>query len=129
MRPPARRFLRGPNLRREVFQRDRGVCAECGKDTVAFEKQFEGIPGGPYLRSKALREMGIANSAALWHADHIVPVSEGGGECGIENLRTLCWRCHQTVTRELRQRNSKAEKRKRKLNRQREMRETRHEDA
>ena len=29
------------------------------------------------------------------------PVVEGGGSCGLENLRTLCWECHRKVTREL----------------------------
>ncbi len=37
-----------------------------------------------------------------WAADHIVSVVEGGGECGIENIRTLCLGCHASVTRELR---------------------------
>lgn len=27
-----------------------------------------------------------------------MPVYAGGGECGIENLRTLCTPCHQVVT-------------------------------
>jgi hypothetical protein len=31
-----------------------------------------------------------------------VPVIEGGGECGIENIRTLCLGCHANVTAELR---------------------------
>lgn len=39
-----------------------------------------------------------------WEADHIVPVVDGGGQCGIENYRTLCIRCHRKVTRELRAR-------------------------
>ncbi|MCA9879596.1 MAG: HNH endonuclease, partial [Thermomicrobiales bacterium] len=38
---------------------------------------------------------------SCWDADHIVPVSEGGGECSLENMRTLCVPCHQVVTREL----------------------------
>lgn len=33
-----------------------------------------------------------------WHADHIVQVSRGGGECGDDNLRTLCVLCHAVVT-------------------------------
>jgi len=40
----------------------------------------------------------------LWDADHVVPVVEGGGECGLDNLRTLCLRCHLEATRELRAR-------------------------
>lgn len=33
-----------------------------------------------------------------WHADHIVPVYKGGGECRLENMRTLCVACHYEVT-------------------------------
>jgi 5-methylcytosine-specific restriction endonuclease McrA len=40
----------------------------------------------------------------LWDADHILPVAEGGGECDLENLRTLCLPCHREVTAELRRR-------------------------
>lgn len=35
---------------------------------------------------------------ALWEADHIVPVVEGGGGCGLENYRTLCRGCHNKQT-------------------------------
>jgi len=30
---------------------------------------------------------------ALWEADHIVPVVEGGGCCGLDGFQTLCWKC------------------------------------
>jgi 5-methylcytosine-specific restriction endonuclease McrA len=127
MRPPAARFLRGPDLRDEVFERDKGVCATCAKDTVAFDAQFDNIKGPPdlqrYWRAKTLREMGIPPGASLWHAHHVKAVSDGGGECGIENLITLCWRCHKAETKKQQQHNSKAEVRKRKLNRVRELRE------
>ncbi len=33
-----------------------------------------------------------------WHADHIVPVCEGGGQCDIDGLRTLCLKCHKYET-------------------------------
>jgi hypothetical protein len=39
-----------------------------------------------------------------WEADHIVPVVEGGGLCGLENYRTLCSVCHKKVTAALRKR-------------------------
>lgn len=35
-----------------------------------------------------------------WHADHVVMVAEGGGECGADNARTLCVICHAGVTAE-----------------------------
>ena len=41
------------------------------------------------------------NRKSLWDADHIVPVVEGGGECDLSNMRTLCIRCHRQVTVEL----------------------------
>ena len=40
----------------------------------------------------------------LWDMDHTKPVVEGGGECGLDNLRTLCVPCHLNETRELRKR-------------------------
>ena len=35
---------------------------------------------------------------SLWQADHITPVVEGGGGCGLDNYRTLCLRCHKGAT-------------------------------
>ncbi len=35
---------------------------------------------------------------SLWDADHIVPVAEGGGQCDLDNLRTLCLPCHREQT-------------------------------
>ena len=34
----------------------------------------------------------------LWEADHINPVFLGGGQCGLDNFRTLCYWCHKKVT-------------------------------
>jgi hypothetical protein len=33
-----------------------------------------------------------------------LPVTEGGGECDLDNIRTLCLRCHRVVTAQLRER-------------------------
>jgi 5-methylcytosine-specific restriction endonuclease McrA len=35
---------------------------------------------------------------SLWEADHIMPVVEGGGGCGLDNIRTLCVPCHRRET-------------------------------
>ncbi len=45
--------------------------------------------------------------STAWDADHIVPVVEGGGLCGLENYRTLCHPCHKRVTAELAARRAK----------------------
>jgi hypothetical protein len=49
-----------------------------------------------------LNAWGISDeSRSLWDADHIVPVIEGGGGCGIDNYRTLCVSCHRGETSDL----------------------------
>lgn len=53
---------------------------------------------------------GLELSRSWWEADHIVPVVEGGGECGLEGYRTLCVPCHKDVTKELRARLKKAKR-------------------
>jgi 5-methylcytosine-specific restriction enzyme A len=38
---------------------------------------------------------------AGWEADHITPVIEGGGLCGLDGYRTLCIACHRSETAKL----------------------------
>jgi hypothetical protein len=59
------------------------------------------MPGGI-----AARTLGSETDArrSLWDADHILPVSEGGGECDLDNPRTLRLICHRQQTLVLRQR-------------------------
>jgi hypothetical protein len=59
-------------LRLAVFERDGGLCRMCGVD----------------------------QSESEWHADHVVPLCEGGID-SLDNLRTLCVPCHKVVTKEL----------------------------
>ena len=82
-------------MRLKVFERDKGICAACGFDTMRLARK-------PWARG----------TGHLWQADHIIPVIEGGGECGLDNYRTLCTDCHKAETAKLRQRLSAA-KRKR----------------
>lgn len=77
-------------MRDQVFARDRGICALCGLDTAKLTRKYLG-------------------NSHYWEADHIVPVSEGGGLCGLEGYRTLCKgvgtnNCHGKVSGELRKR-------------------------
>jgi 5-methylcytosine-specific restriction protein A len=78
---------------------------------------FDNLPIGEPLKSRMLA-LGLKPNLAtlnrrLWEMDHIVPVVEGGGSCGLENLRTLCWTCHRRETRELAARRAAARKAKR----------------
>ena len=77
-------------LREQVFKRDHAVCAICGVNTEQLRKDKRKLDYA--ARRKFEREWG--GRKHLWDADHILPVAEGGGECGLENLRTLCLRCH-----------------------------------
>jgi 5-methylcytosine-specific restriction endonuclease McrA len=87
-------------LRDKVFERDRGVCAQCGVDTLELRKRKRKL--GYAERLTFEREWGKRKT--LWDADHVVPVAEGGGECDLDNMRTLCLLCHRRVTAELRTR-------------------------
>jgi len=91
-------------LREQVFARDRGVCAICKIDTAAALLDLKRARG--VHRLKLLERWGLRRLSrkTLWDADHILPVVEGGGECDLENLRTLCLVCHRNVTYNLRRR-------------------------
>ncbi len=108
-----------------VLVRDCGVCSACGLDCVQLLQSLKVLRSQERLRilgqkvthhclilsgdatlprlNERLDELGLVGgrrllSKRLWDVDHIIPVSEGGGGCGLANLRTLCWRCHQNET-------------------------------
>ncbi|XP_069116128.1 DNA annealing helicase and endonuclease ZRANB3-like isoform X2 [Argopecten irradians] len=99
--------------RDKLFEAEHGKCQLCGFEAHSFFRQ---IRDNPDLKQRAelingskfcvltakQREQMTKHPAAgqFWHADHIRPVWEGGGECDIDNLRTLCVLCHQNVTTE-----------------------------
>lgn len=92
-------------LREQVFARDHGRCALCDIDTVAAYNALKRSRG--QARAAGLRLYGLKTISArrsLWDADHIVPVAEGGGQCDLDNLRTLCLLCHREATAQLRER-------------------------
>lgn len=105
------------HLRFVLFQRDKGICALCDSDTVDLKKQYDAIrtrlkqthtyryqdgEAGDFLKLHGIPWGRIISD--WWDADHIVPVTEGGGECGTDNLRTLCIPCHKKETAELHRR-------------------------
>lgn len=115
------------------MQRDLGICTQCGFDAayadgqidflrtnyhrakygtlnwilkkqilLAYVTELERI-GFRCNREQYLRP-GSRRLKSLWEADHILSVVEGGGETGLENLMTLCSRCHREKTNELKHR-------------------------
>jgi 5-methylcytosine-specific restriction endonuclease McrA len=113
------------HARVKVLERDGGICAGCGRDCPALERrlksfaksmyEFGALMGeekiSGYRRHERIRKwlnrFGLHLGDSLWQADHIVPVVEGGGGCGLDNLRTLCVPCHKRETRELARRRAR----------------------
>jgi 5-methylcytosine-specific restriction protein A len=92
-------------LRDQVFARDRGICVRCHIDTIAAYAALKRARGP--ARAAGLRLYGMSTITirrTLWDADHIRPVAEGGGQCDLDNLRTLCLLCHREATAALRTR-------------------------
>lgn len=110
-----------------IFRRDQGVCEICGIDTVELDELHRKV--WRTFKTWNLREAGMADPdkpvngnhyhyglqwgpwdpfKQLWEADHIVPVIEGGGCCGLQNYRTLCQLCHKAETAALAKRRAEA---------------------
>jgi 5-methylcytosine-specific restriction endonuclease McrA len=91
-------------LREQVFRRDQGICALCQTDTRTAYFDLKRSRGTHRLKLLARWGLKRISRKTLWDADHVLPVAEGGGECDLQNLRTLCLICHRQQTSELRQR-------------------------
>jgi len=90
-------------LRERVFARDRGVCGRCNLNTVKIYKRYRAL--SPVIRGRLKQQLELdSRRRSFWDADHILPVVEGGGECDLINLRTLCIWCHREETAKLRTR-------------------------
>ena len=96
----------GKYLRECVYKRDRGICAICNIDTKNIAKEALQLVG--YDREQFILNHKISSKrkiwrrkfgGGLWDADHIIQVKDGGGECGLDNLRTLCIPCHKLITK------------------------------
>ena len=97
-------------MRQRVFRRDHGVCALCGMDTTVLGRVLKAewhrirqARSEQERRERAefrQRYRWFFRRRSYWDADHIVPVVEGGGECTMANIRTLCEPCHRGVTKE-----------------------------
>lgn len=111
-------LIKAPAL---VYQRDHGVCAKCGADAgtamrvlerirrvdrwdfrKSYNENHERTASARAAAFLILDAWGVSEETrSLWDADHIVPVVEGGGGCGLDNYRTLCVLCHRGETTEL----------------------------
>jgi len=93
-----------------VHARDKGVCLTCSRDCDALHRKIRVTKRA--ARERRMAELGLPEyllrRRRYWEVDHITPVVEGGGSCGLENLRTLCWECHRKATRELAARRARA---------------------
>lgn len=98
-------------VRRKVFERDRGICADCGLDCQLLAGALAGLRelttlgwhGNPRAditpEIKAITaKLNCPGRTTLWDADHVVPVAQGGGGCGLDNYQTLCVWCHRDKT-------------------------------
>ncbi|KAJ4908684.1 DNA annealing helicase and endonuclease ZRANB3 [Raphanus sativus] len=98
-------------IRQELFQIEHGVCTNCNLDCHQLVRYIKPLPlekrreyinkVAPVLFSRKNLLETLVNDPAegnAWHADHIIPVYRGGGECRLENMRTLCVACHADVT-------------------------------
>lgn len=98
--------------REQVYIRDKGICAKCGVSTDALKskleqeaKMLEVKSGKNYMLiwRELAKEHGMPDpSRTWWEADHIVAIAEGGGLGGLETYQTLCYKCHQEKTKEMR---------------------------
>ena len=104
-------------VRAQLFAREGGKCTKCGIDAGALFARICTLHPAERLNAlcnanwklpktpRALeRLLQNPNEGMFWQADHIVAVSEGGGSCGLENLRTLCVPCHTDETEKLKSR-------------------------
>ena len=103
-------------LRTCVYKRDKGICKMCGIDTKDIAKKailLEEQERIDFLKEHSIsikRKIWIKkHGGGLWDADHIIPVKNGGGQCGLDNLRTLCIKCHKNETKILNSKKKESE--------------------
>lgn len=112
----------GSYVRKCLLARDAGVCEQCGLDAerlrTAVNRLFRKLnnqrenivqrrerlsaalgvllPHG--IQCNRFNKRGVISRGQFWHADHILAVSQGGGEASLDGYRTLCVKCHQQMT-------------------------------
>jgi len=103
------------NIRTAIFALEGGQCSLCNVDAQQIYEQVLALQPSERLNKLLGAKWKLPRSACavqkllnnpkegdFWQVDHIKAVSTGGGNCGLENLRTLCVPCHQRETEKLR---------------------------
>jgi 5-methylcytosine-specific restriction endonuclease McrA len=98
-------------MREHLYLRDLGVCHSCNVDTRLSKIELENCEREVRRKNdsvsigilgRCLASLGITvkeSRKSLWHADHVNPVMFGGGTSGLDNLQTLCVKCHKLKTK------------------------------
>lgn len=96
-------------LRACVLKRDDGRCARCRKDAIVLALELQILKRkDPLAWKKWYSDHSIPlTRKTMWDAHHKRAVVEGGGECGLEGLETLCVLCHPIETKALMRRRLK----------------------
>ena len=98
------------SARRQLRERELGVCQKCGFNTLAFFQRFKAttseqerlqmLMSSKYpVNNRSRKMLTDPKEGDFWEADHIVPVEMGGGETSLDNFQTLCTPCHAEKTR------------------------------
>ncbi|XP_078612934.1 DNA annealing helicase and endonuclease ZRANB3-like isoform X1 [Branchiostoma floridae x Branchiostoma japonicum] len=117
--------MKGGHSRQQLRDTEFGVCQICGTNMRQIFQQVKELPMSErkvFLKGTPLSSLPTAQlnkiitdprEGQFWHADHIVPVADGGGLCSLDNFRTLCVMCHRKVTQQQNRQRRTAQKQER----------------
>lgn len=92
------RLLKDPRyVRKKVWERDEGICQQCGLDLREFQAKYKsGEIDDAWIKKNKYNGKG----KSFWMADHLQGVAHGGGLASLEDYQLLCNRCHRLKTNE-----------------------------
>jgi hypothetical protein len=101
-------------IREQLFALEGGICRNCGINAHALFVRISALQPAERLNALCNANWTLPKTSAalerllqdpkegdFWEADHVQAVSEGGGDCMLDNLQTLCKPCHKTETERL----------------------------
>jgi hypothetical protein len=84
-----------PEFAAAMFRQKYGTrCAGCGRDEEPLRSAWESA----YRILETQGGLEYLLPFKPFPLDHVRPVSDGGGSCGLENYRLLCPKCHTGIT-------------------------------